>query len=78
MEEILEEYFPIHRCTKEQFEGEYEEDYYELNKDRFQFCATDPDAFLRGTRDSMVAKADHSYVLYELHKCTDDIRETVG
>jgi len=26
----------------------------------------------------MISKDDHSYIIYELHKCTDEIRESVG
>ena len=45
---------------------------------RFQFCVNDDDIVLGGTRDSAYFYQDHSYVVYEVHKCTDEIKNSLG
>ena len=49
-----------------------------MNKERFQYCPSSSDIVIQGTRDSAVMKKSHAYVIYEILKCTDEVRESVG
>jgi len=33
---------------------------------------------MSGTRDSAYLKEDHSYIIYEVHKCTNEIKESLN
>ena len=45
--------------------------YYEANKDRVQYCVKDADVYFQGTRDSPIKQEDSSYVVYEVHRCSE-------
>ena len=34
-----------------------------------------PDVYLEGTRDAQFLKQEHAYIIYEILKCHEDIRE---
>lgn len=39
------------------------------------YCADDPDIHVKGTQDgSMMESIDHSFIMYEIERCTDAIR----
>ena len=42
------------------------------------YCPTDYALHLSGSRDSKIQKEDHSYVIYEVLKCTEAVREELG
>jgi len=43
-------------------------------KNNFQFCAEDPGIVLEGTRDAALNRINHSYVVFEINKCHNEIR----
>ena len=50
-----------------------------MNKDqRFQYCGDNPEPYLEGSRDSSVAKEEHAYIIYEIHKCSDEIWASIN
>jgi hypothetical protein len=45
------------------------------NKEVYSYCLDDKDVYLQGTKDQdILSKADHAYVVYEVVKCHDNIR----
>ena len=81
LEETVERvYYPIIKCTDAYFKKSYEKDYHDLavSNGVHQFCAEDNKIVLQGIRDCAVNREKHSYVIYEINKCTDDVRESVG
>ena len=80
-EEVVERvYYPIKRCSDSYFKKTFEKEYQELVKANniHQFCAEDDGIILEGVRDCAVKREKHSYVIYEINKCTDEVRESVG
>ena len=40
------------------------------------YCADDSNIYLQGTRDTEIKGNDHAYLIYEVQRCNDDIRNT--
>ena len=38
------------------------------------YCFNNREAYMQGTRDDETLKRDHSYIIYEVWRCTDDNR----
>ena len=45
---------------------------------RFQFCVSSEEIVLEGTRDSAYLLEHHSYVVYEVHKCSDEVKNSLN
>ena len=69
-------YFPLNKCSKEFLsDTEYEKQFYTSYIDKHFYCATDPDIYLRGTRDTQVMGLETTYLIWEVMKCTDRTKE---
>ena len=66
-------YYPIARCTTENFENtDFEKQYFVLKRARIQYCVDQhEEVYLQGTKDSEVLKQDHAYIVYEVWRCND-------
>ena len=78
IETVEKIYYPLVQCTDQFFDSTYETEYYETfinSSGRNSYCGEDPLIVLEGTRDSAVRKENHSYIIYEIQRCNDDLRE---
>ena len=68
----------LKRCDENEFTTAYEAKYYSMNKNRFQFCPNDKELVMEGLRDSAIFRKSHSYIRYELQRCNDEVRNSLG
>ena len=66
-------------CTKKflgssAYEKKFYREYIIQGGERF-YCAEDPEIYLQGTRDSVVNKKKHSYLIYTIMPCQDKFRD---
>ena len=67
---------PVGQCPESFYITEYEKMFYNaFGKGGNLLCSTDESVYLQGTRDSKVALQEHSYLIYEIVKCTKDSRK---
>jgi hypothetical protein len=69
--ERKDNYYPIAKCTEENFKNtDFEKQYYEVKKTRSQYCVEQhKDVYLQGTKDSEILKQDHAYIVFEILRC---------
>ena len=66
---------PVTACGESFYKSEYEKEFFNTYKNNNLQCAQDDSVYLQGTRDSRVAKEEHSYLMYDFVKCHDAIRQ---
>lgn len=66
--------FSINPCTESDFEPGYQLDFFNTYRGRNFHCVESAGAYLQGTRESRVAKEEHSFLVYDFEKCHDGIR----
>lgn len=68
-------YHEIQRCTEDGFQqNDYMKEYWK-QQTRKQYCIDHlDDVYLQGNRDSVYNLKDSSYLIYEIHKCTNATR----
>jgi hypothetical protein len=73
----INNYYDLERCSADNFQSEFEKSYHKGKENNFQYCVKDPDnnITLKGDESSSKYKNDNSYVVYEVHKCTDNLRK---
>ena len=87
--EIVSNYYRLAKCEEKDFQrNDFEKGYYtQYGTKRSQYCVQPgepflkiPDnenpekAYLQGTRDSLLLKQSHAYLIFETWRCNDDTK----
>ena len=77
IDEDINNRYELVLCDASLYVTPFEKEYYETQiKGQFIYCFDHPEIFLNGTKNQAVSRDDHSFLIYEIERCSEKNRNT--